>query len=246
MRPGTLVLLHSPLTGTAAWGALPGALRAAGYATLVPEMAADTGPPYAQRYVMEAAAALNTAGPEAPVVLVGHSGAGPLLPQVGFAQRSARRQVGGYVFLDAMLPRPAGPDGPPTRLALLHDEDDALAHDLDHDLRDGGTFPAWTDDDLADEVPDDEARHALLASLRPRGRDFFTETLPFPGDWPDAPCAYLRTSAAYDVHARTAQHRGWPVHERGGGHFAALTDPDGLARDLVALVDRRGSAARLA
>ena len=64
--------------------------------------------------------------------------------------------------------------------------------------------------------------------------------LPFPtGDveWPDAPCALVQTSPAYAATARSARSRGWPVLERDGGHFASCTDPHGVARDLLALVD---------
>jgi hypothetical protein len=36
---------------------------------------------------------------------------------------------------------------------------------------------------------------------------------PVPEDWPEAPCGYLRLSAAYDQEARQARSRGWPVAE---------------------------------
>jgi len=103
-------------------------------------------------------------------------------------------------------------------------------------LRRHPRFPEWTDADLTEEVPDATLRAALVQSLRPRGLDFFTEPLPHPPDWPDAPCGYLRTSPAYDPDMRTARARGWPVVERGGGHFVALTDPEGLAHDVTTLM----------
>ena len=90
-------------------------------------------------------------------------------------------------------------------------------------------------------MPDRERRAALVGSLRPRGRDFFSEELPFPGDWPDAPCGLVRLSPAYDTAARVARSRGWPVVERDlpGGHFAACTEPGRVAEaleDLLALM----------
>src|SRR4051794_14728200 len=97
MTPGTIVLLHGPLTTASVWGALPGALDA--YDVVVPEVGDDDRPPYAGRYVARAALEITAAGVRPPVVLVGHCGAGPLLPQVGAAQRAAHRTVGGYVFL---------------------------------------------------------------------------------------------------------------------------------------------------
>ena len=233
MRPGTLVLVHSPLTGAAAWGDLPSTLNLRGLDTLTVEATDGGQAPYAGRFVASAALGINDADPRPPLALVAHSGAGPLLAQVGFAQRAARRLVGAYVFCDAGLPR--GREA--SRLDLLRDEDAAAAVALESDMADGGTFPSWTDDDLADEVPDREARRALVASLRPHRLDYFTEPLPYPDDWPDAPCAYLRTSAAYAVPARTAGHRGWPVRERDLGHFAALVDADAVVDDLVGLLD---------
>jgi len=172
-----------------------------------------------------------------PLVLVAHSGAGYLLPQLGVTQRAARRAVGGYVFLDAGIPAPR----PSTRLDLLAAEHPAMADDLDVLLAAGGRFPPWTADDLRELVPDEALRTAVVDSVRPRGRDFFTEVLPFPtGEigWPDAPCGLLQTSAAYAATARSARSRGWPVIERDGGHFASCVDPHGVARDLLALVDR--------
>ena len=105
MTPGTLVLLHSPLTTASAWGALPGALGA--YQVVVPEVTDDDRPPYGPRYVARAALEITAAAVRPPVVLVAHGDAGPLLPAIGAAQRAAHRLVGGYVFLDAALPGPA-------------------------------------------------------------------------------------------------------------------------------------------
>lgn len=231
MRPGSLVLLHSPLVDAGSWGRLPAVLRAAGWLVAVVAVTDDSSPPYAHRYV--AAAALQLAEPDlaAPLTLVGHSGAGPLLPQLAAAVAAGGRRVGGYVFLDAGIPGPAA-----SRLTLLGAENRSLAAELRAHLESGGRFPAWSDADLAADLPDAEVRAALLRSVRPRGKDFFTEPVPMPADWPDAPCGYLQLSPAYDVVARQARARGWPVHERGGGHFAALTEPERVAAGLLELV----------
>jgi hypothetical protein len=105
MTPGTLVLLHSPLTTASAWGSLAEALGA--YDVVVPEVTDDDRPPYAGRYVARAALEITAAGVRPPVVLVAHGDAGPLLPAIGAAQRAAHRLVGAYVFVDAELPRVA-------------------------------------------------------------------------------------------------------------------------------------------
>jgi len=232
-----IVLAHSPLTGPQAWGPLPDALRMAG-ATVIVLDTDDRTPPYAASYVADAARQITAAEPAGSVVLVAHSGAGYLLPQIGATQRAARRQVAGYVFFDAGVPHARGA----TRLGLLRVEDTEFAAELEAVLDAGGVFPTWTDADLADLVPQDAVRRALVASLRPRGRDFFVEPLPCPPDWPDAPCGFVRLSAAYDGPARVAHSRGWTVVEapadQRGGHFAACADPQGVTTLLLDLIGR--------
>ncbi len=236
MTAVAVVLLHSPLTGPSAWGPLAEVLRERGHAVVVVDVTDDDDPPYAARYVARAALQVAAVAPAHPLLLVGHSGAGPLLAQVGATQRAARRRLAGYLFLDAGLPRTR----PATWLELMETElmeteEADFARVLHDRLHAGARFPDWDEADLADEVPDPEARSALVASLRPRGHDFFTEPLPCPQDWPDAPCAYLRTSAAYDAVARVARTRGWPTYRLDLGHFAALRDPCAVA-DVVARV----------
>ncbi|MBE1532006.1 hypothetical protein [Actinomadura algeriensis] len=159
MTPGSLVLLHAPNTGSAAWGDLPETLRSYGLDVIAPDVAEGTG----SRYVARASLIIAATAPATPLVLAGHGAAGPLLPAIALAQRAAHRAVAGYLFVDAGLPRPA----------QGHDHDDAGAH----------------------------------------------EHVPSPPDWPDAPCAYLRTHAdrsAAPGHAqavREARLRGWPVTE---------------------------------
>jgi hypothetical protein len=234
MNPDTVVLLHSPLVGVESWGALPDALRRGGAAALTPRVDGDGRPPYARRYVEQAAAAVLAAGPE-PVrpVLAGHSGAGPLLPAVAGALRAGGLPAGGYLFCDAGLPLAGA-----TRLDLLAEEDPAMAAGFRAELEAGGRFPGWSRRDLEPLVPDPAARAALVASLRPRGLDFFTEPLPPAVGWPDAPCGYLRLSAAYDTWLQRARALGWPTASLDAGHFHALVDPDGLAGALLALLAR--------
>ena len=247
-----LALLHSPLTSRAAWGHLSDELLFLGWDGVVEvDVRDDDSPPYAQRYVASAATQLAShldspvtprTDPavdvatidwrEQPVILVGHSGAGPLLAQVAFARRAAGRPVHGYVFVDAGLPRPASAR---CRLELMAIEDAGFAEQLRNHLDDGGCFPSWTSDDLADEIRDDDARDALVQGLRPRGLTYFTEELPLAEDWPDAPVGYLQLSDAYAQPAATARHRGWNTLHLDLGHFAALTRPDVVAGAITEL-----------
>ena len=209
------VLVHSPLVrGSASWGRLADLLDAR-----VVDVRGDDRPPYWRRFVDAAAAGLRPGA-----VLIGHSGAGPLLPAIGAAVGGA----GGYVFLDAGLPA----DGL-SRLDMMAGEDPALAAELRSNLVAGQRFPLWTAAQLADLVPDPDA---LVAGLQPRGLDYFDEPIPVPAGWPEAPCGYLRTSPAYDVPAAAAADLGWPVRRLDIGHFAALRAPEEVAaaiRDLT-------------
>jgi hypothetical protein len=164
-------------------------------------------------------------------VLVGHSGAGPLLGAVGIGLRACGRPAGGYLFCDAGLPL----DGA-SRLELLAAEDLEMAAGFRAELERGGRFPEWSDRDLEPLVPDPVARAALVGSLRPRGLEFFSEPLPPSPGWPDAPCGFLRLSAAYDVWREQAAARGWPTTGLDAGHFHPLVDPDGVAAALRALL----------
>jgi hypothetical protein len=226
-----LVLLHSPLVGAAAWGRVPALLRAAGRDVLVTEVVDDDQPPFAVRYVARAAGQVGAGS--APAVLVGLAEAGPLLPPLGGALHARDRPVGGYVLVDADLPRRGGGA---SRLDLLAADDPARARDLEALLEGGGRFPAWAPHDLVADVPDPDDRAALAASQRPRDRSFFAEPVPQPADWPDAPCGYLHTSPAMDRQARLAAARGWSVRALPAGRFAMLRDPDGAAVALTALL----------
>ena len=212
----TIALVHSPLVrASASWGRLPGLLGG-----LVVDVAGDDRPPYWRRFVEAAAQAIPRGS-----ILVGHSGAGPLLPALGEAIGGA----GGYVFLDAGLPA----DGR-SRLEMMAEEDAEFAAELRADLEAGQRFPAWTVEAIADLAPDPVA---LIAALQPRGLDYFTEPIPVPAGWPDAACGYVRTSAAYDVPAAAATALGWPLRRLDAGHFAALLEPDAVAaaiREVIA------------
>src|SRR5215217_1545201 len=138
-----MVLLHSPLVGVESWGVLPEALRRGGVASVAVAVDTDDRAPFAGRYVDGAVAGVLGAGSLVdPTVLVGHSGAGPLLGAVGAGLRAAGRPAGGYLFCDAGLPR----DGA-TRLVLLAVEDPEMAAAFRAELEQGGRFPPWSDAD---------------------------------------------------------------------------------------------------
>jgi hypothetical protein len=229
----SVALIHSPFTSAVVWGAVPEALRAQGVQVAVPEVLDDDEPPYASRFVARVAQQLQIDAGGDHVVLVGHGGAGPLLPQIAFARQASGSPVASYLFIDAALPRTLKVA---TRLDLIGADDPVAAAELGERLAAGHRYPEWTDDELAATVPDPTDRAMLLAGLRPRALGFFTEPLPVPEDWPDAPCVYLQLSEAGAAAARTASLRSWTVARENAHHFWALTDPEAFATRVMALL----------
>jgi hypothetical protein len=75
----------------------------------------------------------------APLLLVLTGAAAAHAPHLGFAQRSARRAVGGYVLVDPVLPRPGAvsdwPDAPVTVVITSDADDDTRSAALGARLR---------------------------------------------------------------------------------------------------------------
>ncbi len=95
-----VLLVHSPLVGAATWELVAADLAGRGCDVGVPDLTGTVaaGPPYCSRQA--AVIARSAAGQ--PAILIGHSGAGPLLAAAG----AIIDQVRGYVFVDAGLPAP--------------------------------------------------------------------------------------------------------------------------------------------
>lgn len=100
----TFVLVHSPLVGPMTWRLVATELQRRGYIALVPSLfdAPHTDRSYWQQHAQSVAQAVRAAGLGEALVLVAHSGAGPLLPAI---RQALTRPVVGYIFADAGLPR---------------------------------------------------------------------------------------------------------------------------------------------
>lgn len=224
------VLVHSPLVGPTTWEPVAVALRGRGYEVVVPALWDNhtPEPPYWQQHAEAVARSLGAVDPARPVILAGHSGAGPLLPVIG---ELLAQPVAAYLFVDAGIPV----DGA-SRLDLMAREDPDWAAAFTQALRDGETFPNWTDTDLAEIILDAGLRRALVDELHPRDLAFFEEPIPVPDGWPGASCAYLQFSAAYDEPAHHAQAVGWPFRRIDAGHFHMLVEPEVVAVAMLALI----------
>ncbi|HSZ40091.1 MAG TPA: alpha/beta fold hydrolase [Trebonia sp.] len=220
--------MHSPLVGRASWEAVASDLAGHGYEVSVPDLTGTVaaGPPYCSRL----AEVIARGASGRPVILVGHSGAGPLLAAAG----ALIHHVDGYLFVDAGLPIPGQSwmDTVPAELAAqLREMADAR-----------GWLPPWPrwwgEDEMAELLPDAAVRRRFVAGCPRLPLAMFEEIHPLVPRWPDAPAAYLRLSEAYEAEAARARALGWPVVARTGHHLMTVTDPAAVAGSMRELIGR--------
>jgi pimeloyl-ACP methyl ester carboxylesterase len=223
------VLVHSPLVGPATWQPVADDLAARGVRVVIPDFVdvADASPPWWQVVAARVAAAVSAADVD-DVVLVGHSGAGSLLPVIGDAVPA---RVEAYVFVDAQLPPESGvvPPAPADFLAFL----DALAVD--------GTLPPWSQwwgpDAMARLVPDAATRDEIERELPRLPLAYFREQAPVASGWNKCRVVFLRLSEGYEPQASTAASLGWPVDRLDAGHLHAVVAPTDVTDRILLLLD---------
>lgn len=225
-----IVLAHSPLVGPLTWSLVAQHLQALGFDVLVPTLidSRETPPPYWQQHAASFQSALASISQERPLVLIGHSGTGPLLPVLA---QAANHPVRGYIFVDAGLPHPGQ-----SHLNEMETSVPELAQELREYLASGGSFPNWSDEDLREELPDEHIRRKMLEEMQPRSLNYFGENMPVVAGWPDAPCAYLLLTQAYRHFLEQAQGADWPNRTLLAGHFHMLVDPDTVTAAIVELI----------
>ncbi len=228
------ILIHSPLVGASTWQRVASELQAENLEVSVPVLhdIEEAGISYWQQHATAVQQALRAVSTDRRLILIGHSGAGPLLPVI---RQHLAHPVTAYVFVDAGIPR-AGM----SRLDLMAAESGDWFQSFHTFLVEGGRFPDWRDEDLIEEIPDKLTRTSLLAEIQPRALSFWTEPIPVFAGWPDAPCVYLQFSPAYDVPAAYARDQGWLYRRLTGGHFLPLVEPEAVARTLVSMMTDLG------
>ena len=222
-----LLLVHSPLVGCGTWEPVARELAADGFAVTVPDLTGTltAGPPYHLRQVQVIAG--SAAGQ--PVVLIGHSRAGPLLPTAATMLGDLAR---GCIFVDARLPAPERSwmeTAPPGLAAHLRDLADRQ-----------GWLPPWPrwwgEEELAALLPDPAVRRHFATGCPRLPLAMFEETYPPAPGWPNAPGGYLQLSETYEDEAARARTLGWPVEQHLSHHLALLTEPGPIAGALRELI----------
>jgi pimeloyl-ACP methyl ester carboxylesterase len=227
MTPSTLVLVHSPLVGPSTWRPFEDTARAAGLDVVRPDLTGvdDAGRPAWHHLVDTTVEAVSD---RSGLVVIGHSGAGAVLPAIG--HRLADR-VRTLVFVDAIIPPAVGE----------HRASEPFLDFLD-DIVVDGLLPQWLDwwppDVGTSLVPSPTDLDELRADMPRLHRSFYDDPVPVPPDWTSGPCAYLRSSPAYDDELRRAGEFGWPTATTDGSHLSVFTDPAAVFAAVRSLVRR--------
>ncbi|MGB3439600.1 MAG: hypothetical protein WBA97_12705 [Actinophytocola sp.] len=222
--PVTAVLVHSPFLGPASLRPLADALASLGHpAVLLDLRPSVVAPPVHQMLLGAFADAMSEELLDGPVVLIGHSGAGPLLP--AFAD-SLEEGVAGLVFVDAGLPTP-GRSWRETVPASMYTELRAMSRE--------GQLPRWQrwfQPDPLEELVSDPSLRAEIADEAPEVPIAFLKEERPEVEW-DGPAGYVLLSAAYDAEVEKAEAQGWPVRRLGTHHLAPATDPGPVAHAIL-------------
>lgn len=211
-RDGTLrdidaLIVHSPLVGPTTTRALADALTDRGWTTVAPDLRDSLSSP--QTFAAAASRAADNVE-----VLVGHSGAGAVLPVV--AQYVDAAVV---VFVDAIVPEATTTFMPSHRLVALLDQLPAL----------DGLLPPWHEwwppDILARLVPDEGVRAAVAAENPTVSRAFYEEPVALPELWWQRPAGFLQLSPGYDDERARADRWSWQQVVWTGSTLISSLDP---------------------
>jgi pimeloyl-ACP methyl ester carboxylesterase len=221
------VLVHSPLVGPSTWSPVARELERRGRQAVVPSLLQPAGAPtrYWRNDVEAARDAVQTLSD--PIVLVGHSGGGLLLPVIADA---IAPPVSGLILVDSGLPARTGETSlvPPSFLDHLRT------------LAVGGMLPPWStwwgEDAMRDLVPDEALRTALVREMPSLPLAYFEQRIPSPTGWDRMPCGYLLLSDAYREPAVEARERGWRVEAISGAqHLHIAVAPEAVTDSLIRL-----------
>jgi hypothetical protein len=194
------VLVASPFTGPFAWSRVADVLRSRGLRVAT--------------HGAEAPIA-------APIVLVGHSGAGSRLPAIANELGGVERAV----YVDALLPHPG-------RSWAQTVPEEFVARLVDSAV--DGRLPPWPEwwgeDAMRLLLADDALRTGFVADCPRVPVSVLHEVMP---EAPEPPSTYVQLSAAYEPETAAARERGWPTIVLELHHLALLTDPEVIADALL-------------
>lgn len=214
-----VLLVHPPLLGPTVWQKCAAVLRDRGHSVTVPDLRAEIEPASGWWGRWAARCAQVTADVD---LVAGHSGSGLVLPVI--AEATHARSV---AFVDAIVPSDGSATTPSESLV-------AFVRSLPSDDHLPPWTTWWSEDDVAEILPDPELR-AQIAAEEPRlPADFYDHAVPVPPHWTARrSITYVRFSVAYEDAAAEAFRRNWSVRHVPGSHVHLLDQPAALADILL-------------
>jgi hypothetical protein len=215
-------LIHSPLVGPLTVQPLADELRRRGWTAITPDLRpALAGPRPLWRSFVDAACAATVRAD----VIIGHSGAGVMLPSIAEHLRPAR-----VVFVDAVVPGVGASYAPSERFA-----------EFIASLADGPLLPPWHEwwgpETMAALVPDGALRQRLADDTPRVPRSFYADAVDLPARWPRGDgWRYVQLSPAYDEDCALARSFGWPTDRLDGHHLDLVTRPAEVCDSIIGLI----------
>ena len=223
-----MLFVHSPLLGPSSWARAAALARATGWQVSVPDLASATASPSPSwtRVVEQAVVAgRSLAG---TVAVVGHSGAGPMLPAITAGLFGQDKMT---VFVDAAVPPIADCHRPTRRQLQMHDQQTApdgfLMNWLDW----------WSDDVVQSLLPSVDDRAVLSRDMPSVPRVLYDEAVPVPRGWVNAKNAYLRLSSSYEPQRQFGIDNGWATAKVDGDHLSIFTDASTVLAQVELLIE---------
>ena len=182
----------------------------------------------APRWAYFAAAAVAEARALKNPVVIGHSGAGAILPAIG-GQLGDR--LCALLFVDAVVPPVEGAHRTLPGMIGLLDEmtvDGILLKWLDW----------WPSETVEKLLPHLDDRTTVAADMPRLPRSFYEEQVPVPPSWSVRRCGYLKLSGAYEEQFAEAAARHWPRVELDGTHLSIYTEPETVLDGIESLLSQ--------
>lgn len=215
------LLIHSPFVGAMTWGQVGEVLSRWGHDVSIPSLVQGLA-----RESNFHEGLIDLAVRDAPTFpwVIGHSGAGQLLPGV-----ASQTDVDGLIYVDSALPHPG--------LSRLDSMPVTLADRLTG-LRTGESvtaWPSWFDPStLSELVTNEELMQSFIDDCPRLPWKLLTEPIP-DSRWLDHRSRYLQFSDGYASEVEKAALHGWTVKSLDGHHLWPLDHPEETAQAIVNL-----------
>ena len=218
------LLIHSPLVGALTWQPTSEVLRTLNRKVFVPRLSnpSVSNTLYFESHRAQVLDQIPTDG-DGPFLVVGHSGAGALLPLLLQSLGEETR----LVFVDSDLPHRGR-----SRFDLFPG---GLA-DRWRERAENDNLPAlWAEEGLAGLIVREDLRERFASELRPTPIRVYEEPMPLDGPGGGSGTAYVMLSKSYSQAYAEAERLGWVQVRRDSTHFHMINEPQDMAEILCSI-----------